>query len=820
MIDFEQLGAFYLGRRVDPASGAITEEPILYDAKDLTTHALCVGMTGSGKTGLCVSLLEEAAIDGVPVLAIDPKGDLGNLLLTFPELRPADFEPWIDEGAALRAGRTRTEEASATADLWKKGLAKWGQSGERIRRLRESAEAVLYTPGSAAGRPLAMLGALDPPPAAVLDDADLFRERIGAAVGGLLALLGIDADPLASREYTLLAALVEHAWRAGESTGPGALVRALQQPPFERLGVLELDAFFPPADRFALAMRLNNLVASPSFRAWSEGAPLSMAELLWTPEGKPRIAIVSIAHLGEAERMFVVTALLNEVLAWMRTQSGSSSLRALVYMDEVFGYFPPSAEPPAKRPMLTLLKQARAFGVGVVLATQNPVDLDYKGLSNCGTWFLGRLQTERDKARVLDGLESAAGATEGFDRETVEKTLSGMAKRVFLLHNVHEDAPTLFHTRWALSYLAGPLSRAQIKLLGEPGAATTSGAESPRPATRAVAAAPRPAAGEATAADEAPSPTSSARPIFPPGVPEAFAMPGVGHDGGGLTYRAFLEAKIALHYVDRKREIDEWTQAGLVVPIAGAASMIWEDADVLAAAPPVAGSPDPGVAFEGEAVSVTEKKMDRWRKQAATHAYRALELNLFECKALGLSSRPGESEAAFRGRLAAARREARDRDIEKLRSQYAPKLARARDAIERAQHRVEVESEQVTAQKTSTAVSIGTTVLGALFGRKLGSASTVGRAATAARSASRIGKEKEDVRRALERAEAASEKLAALEREFEDATVAIRDRYEEAGEELEAVVLAPRKSDIAVEVCRVLWLPMDGDEVAAELRLA
>ncbi|MCA9086899.1 MAG: ATP-binding protein, partial [Planctomycetaceae bacterium] len=209
-------------------------------------------------------------------------------------------------------------------------------------------------------------------------------------------------------------------------------------PPFDRIGVIGLENFYPQADRFQLAMLLNNLLASPGFSSWMEGESLDIQKMLYSPDGKPRFTILSIAHLSEAERMFFVTIFLNEVVSWMRAQSGTSSLRAILYMDEVFGYFPPTANPPSKTPMLTLLKQARAFGLGVVLATQNPVDLDYKGLSNAGTWFIGRLQTERDKARVLDGLEGAsAAAGHAFDRRQMEVILSGLGSRVFLLNNVH-----------------------------------------------------------------------------------------------------------------------------------------------------------------------------------------------------------------------------------------------------------------------------------------------------------------------------------------------------------------------------------------------
>jgi hypothetical protein len=396
MTDYEKLGAFYLGKRYDIETGTTTEDLILYDSKDLTTHAMCVGMTGSGKTGLCISLLEEAAIDNIPTIAIDPKGDLGNLMLRFPKLRPADFEPWIDPGEASRKAMTIPEYAAVRANLWKKGLKSWQQDGQRIQKLCDTADVNIYTPGSEAGLPISILRSLTAPPQEILNDADALRERIGGTTSGLLALLGIDAPPLQSREHILIAAVIDRAWRANRSLDLPNLIREISDPPFEKLGVFDVESFYPSKNRFELAMSLNNLLASPDFAAWMTGEPLDIAELLHTPEGRPRISILAIAHLSDAERMFFVTILLNEVIAWMRTQPGTGSLRAILYMDEIFGFFPPTANPPSKTPMLTLLKQARAFGLGVVLATQNPVDLDYKGLANMGTWFVGRLQTERD----------------------------------------------------------------------------------------------------------------------------------------------------------------------------------------------------------------------------------------------------------------------------------------------------------------------------------------------------------------------------------------------------------------------------------------
>ena len=473
MTDYEKLGVFYLGKAFDMNSGKLGEELILYDSKDLTTHAVIIGMTGSGKTGLALGLLEEALIDNIPVIAIDPKGDLPNLLLTFPNLAAEEFLPWVDEQEALAAGLTRPRFAAKQAEVWRKGLADWGQGPERIARLRGAAELAVYTPGSRSGLPVNALGSFAPPPASVMEDRDLVRERVQSTTTSLLALAGIEADPISSREHILVANLFNAAWSEGKGLDLPSLVRAIQEPPFARVGVMDLDSFYPSKERFQLAMRFNNLLAAPGFEAWLEGEPMDIGRLLFTAEGRPRASIFTISHLGEAERMFFVSNLLNEILAWVRTQPGTSSLRAVLYMDEIFGFFPPVKNPPSKQPLLTLLKQARAYGLGVVLATQNPVDLDYKGLANTGTWFIGRLQTEGDKQRVMAGLEGAAGGG-SFDSGRMERILAGLGKRVFLMNNVHENTPVTFQTRWTLSYLRGPMTREHIKALTAAGAAAKS----------------------------------------------------------------------------------------------------------------------------------------------------------------------------------------------------------------------------------------------------------------------------------------------------------------------------------------------------------
>jgi len=775
---FEQLGAFYLGRVWDPASRRVSDDLLLYDSRHLTTHAVCVGMTGSGKTGLGLALLEEAALDGIPAIAIDPKGDLGNLLLTFPELRAEDFRPWIDPADATRAGVSVDEQAGKVAALWREGLADWGQDGARIARLCEAADFAIYTPGSTAGRGLQVLRSFAAPPPALLADGDALRDRIQSAVAGLLALAGISSDPVRGREHVLLATLLDRAWRAGRDMDLTTWIREVQAPPVERVGVLDIESFYPARERFELALALNNLVASPAFAAWSEGEPLDVGRLLRTQEGRPRISIVSIAHLGDAERAFFVTLLLNEIVAWTRTQSGTSSLRAILYMDEVMGYLPPTANPPTKLPLLTLLKQARAFGVGVVLATQNPVDLDYKALSNAGTWLLGRLQTERDKTRVLDGLEGAAStAGSGFDRERLDATLSALETRVFLLHDVHEAGPVLFQSRWALSYLRGPLTRAEIqRLTGRP-----------------EAVAPTPAAAAPVA------PAVPARPVLPPGIPETFLA------GPAGVLEPWLLGEARLHYADSKLDVDHWERVLLLAPLAGEGAETWEHSQGLDAPLDETGAPAEARFAALPSRAARPKSYETWARELAGHLARTRTLALYRAPGSRLASRPGESEGEFRGRLAHGAREAKDAELAQLEKRYAPKLAQIRERLRRAEERVGREQSQLGQQQVQTAISVGATVLGALFGRKALGTGTVGRATTAARGIGRAAREQQDVESARRELEERRSELAALERAFADETAALRVSLDPASLPVERVDLRPRRSGVEVVRVALAW---------------
>jgi hypothetical protein len=808
--DFEKLGFFYLGRRHDLASGRTLDEPVLYESRDLVTHGVCIGMTGSGKTGLCLGLIEEAAIDGIPVIAIDPKGDIGNLLLTFPGLSAGEFRPWVNQDDARRAGVTVEAFAAQQAETWTNGLTAWGQDAARIERLRKAAEFTIFTPGSRSGRPVSILSSLAAPAEADRRDAELLTERAAGTATGILVLAGVEAPPR-SREHTLLASLLTHAWQDGVDVDLASLIRSVQAPPFEKIGVVDVESFYSKKDRFELAMRLNGMLAAPGFETWLEGEPLDPQALLYTATGQPRVSIFSIAHLGDAERMFFVSLLMNQMVSWMRRQSGTASLRAIFYMDEILGYFPPVASPPSKAPLLTMLKQGRAFGLGVLLATQNPVDLDYKALGNIGTWFLGRLQTERDKARLLDGLEGLAG---GLDRAELDRVLSALKKRIFLMHNVHASAPVVFETRWTLSYLRGPLSREDIKAL-TPGT----------PASTALAAPAAPAAPAATTrASDRPQPTvaprsdppergslSSDRPVVPPGVQEFFLPPAAGTPGGPAHYRPAIIGAARVNFSDKALRIGTSADLLYVAPVSDdAIELDWADATRADVKPadlrrePAAGAtfaPLPAVAAQARKYAAWEKSFARWLTQNE-------RVELLRETTLGLTSNAGESERDFRVRLQHEMRSARDEAVEAIRKKYASKQAVLRERLRRTETAVQKEEQQVADQKLQTAVSFGATVLGSLFGRKAITTGTLGRATTAARGVGRMMKESSDVKRAAESVESVKAAVAALEQEIAEDVAAAGARFEEP--RLETIAVAPKRGQVEVQFVALGWVPDRG----------
>jgi hypothetical protein len=824
MQDFEKLGVFYLGREYDLGAKKLQDDLLLYDSRDLVTHGVVVGMTGSGKTGLCIDLIEEAAIDGIPSILIDPKGDLTNLMLTFPSLSAGDFLPWINPDDANRKGVSPEDYAGQQAGLWQKGLADWGESGERIQRLRDSAEFIIYTPGSSAGVPVSILKSFAAPPPEIMEDGELLQERITNTVTSLLGLLNINADPLQSREHILLSTIVGQMWRQGQDLDLAALIAQIQNPPVTRIGVLDVESFYPTKDRFSLVMAMNNLFASPGFSAWLEGVPLDIGQILHTTQGKPRVAIFSVAHLADAERMFFVSMLLNQILSWMRTQPGTTSLRALVYMDEIFGYFPPVSNPPSKQPLLTLLKQARAYGVGILLATQNPVDLDYKGLSNAGTWFIGRLQTERDKARVMDGLEGAAASVNGtFDRQKMEQLLAGLGSRVFLMNNTHEDAPVVFQSRWSLSYLRGPLTRSQIKQLMDPIKAVQKITVSPAASVTTARAAPAgssarvPQAPAVMPADEAaaPAPTGSGsgpQPSVPPEITQYFVP--VRGNAGGVVYQPMVVGSARVRFVDPKTRVDEARDVVAMTPILDQAiSVDWETAQEAGfSLNDLDKTPARGIQF-GDLPGSGAKARNYvgWSRDFVTWVYGSQKLDLMRSPGTGQVSNPNESERDFRVRLQQDAREKRDQLALTFRQKYATKIAALQEKVRRAQQSIDREAAQANQAKVQTAISFGATLLGAFMGRKAASLTTASKATTAMRGVGRSIQQSGDVTRAKDTLETYKQQLDDLNAQFAAETEAQTSKIDPATEVFDTVTLRPKKTDISVELVTLIWVPYRSD---------
>lgn len=817
--NYEILGKFYLGKPYDLTNGKLEDQFLLYDSKDLTTHALCVGMTGSGKTGLCISLLEEAAIDRIPAICIDPKGDLGNLLLTFPNLEASDFEKWIDPGEAQRKDKSINILAKDTAELWRNGLADWNQTPDRIQKFRDSVDITIYTPGSKTGVPLTVLKGFAAPPPELQNDDDAFRALVSSSASGLLVLLGIESDPLTSREHILLSNILDKAWRDGKSLDMPELIRQIQSPPIERVGVLDLESFLPAAQRAKIAMSLNNLLASPAFAGWLEGESLDIQRLLYTADGKPRLSILSISHLSDTERMFFVTMLLNELISWMRTQPGTSSLRALLYMDEVFGYFPPIAQPPSKLPMLTLLKQARAFGLGVCLATQNPVDLDYKGLGNIGTWFLGRLQTSRDKERVLDGLEGASlQQGSAFDRKEMDRMLSSMGNRVFLMNNVHDDGPTIFQTRWALSYLRGPLSRSQIQELMADKRKNISASPSP------IASSDNHSNRNANNPSMQTGDIGGKRPIVPAGISEWFAsMTEAPKTGTALLYRPYLMAEVSMHFVRATSQVDYWRDKTLT--IAGSTSedcQSWENAEDLKLTDlELTDQPEDGLNYAILANELSSPKFyQTMEKSLSDYLFRNQQIKIFTSKALKRSSRPEQSEDEARIELSQVSREIRDERIDSMKSKYATKLESIQKRIHTAEQRLEKEKEQSSRQRLDSVLNIGGSILGALLGNKRNAKSTISAASKVAKGWSKTSSESSDVERATESLEKLLEEFRNVEQECEADMARIADEFSAENMRLEEVDIPLRKSDTRVKQFGLLWIPFQVDDRGIEKRLA
>ncbi len=788
MEEIEGLGTFYLGKPYDLAAKAKGDGYVLYDSTDLTTHGVCVGMTGSGKTGLCIGLIEEAALDGIPSIVIDPKGDLGNLALRFPNLLPSDFRPWVNEEDAAKAGVSVDDYAKQQSELWAKGIGDWGQDGARIQRLCDAADVRIYTPGSDAGLQVSVLGSFAPPPD--MSDGEAVRDGVSSIATGLCGLMGIEADPISSREHILISNIIANAWSGGQALDITALIGLIQTPPFTKVGALDLDQFYPEKDRGKLAVQLNNLLAAPGFDLWLQGQPLDIGHFLRSDAGKPQVTIFSIAHLGDTERMFFVTLLLNAVLGWMRGQSGTSSLRALLYMDEIFGYFPPNGEPSSKKPLLTLLKQARAFGLGVLLATQNPVDLDYKGLSNCGTWMIGRLQTDQDKQRLLDGLEGAASGS-GFQRGDIEKILSGLGARVFLLNNVHKSQPAVFQTRWTLSYLRGPITGTQIKTL-------MAGVKAALPTpVRVASPAPVTVAGS----------VATSAPTAPKGVTATYLpLRGSAPAGASLVYVPMLLGSGKVRLLDTKSGIDQTTENTRLAAFAdGPIPIDWNaGSDVSVPVGDMESEPRAGAAFHDlPAPARDPKAITGFSRDYTDWLYQTQELSLLHSAARKAFSTPGESEAEFRARIAQDALAGHDHKTEALRQKYDTKVAAIQEKIRKAGQAVDREKDQSKQAGLNAVLNIGTSILGGLFGGRSSSTTSIKRAAS---GASRALGQHSDVGRAEDTVHAYQQQLADLEAQFQ-ADLAAATGSDGSQEPLETVVVRPKKTDIDVTLVALAFAP-------------
>jgi DNA helicase HerA-like ATPase len=811
----EKLASFYLGQEYDLAKGQVLDRIIHYDARDLTTHAVCVGMTGSGKSGLGVILLEEAALDGIPSLVIDPKGDMTNLLLTFPELRAEDFRPWINPDDARRKDMDLDTYAAQMADLWRNGLAGTGQGAERIHRLKEAADFAIFTPGSSAGRQVSILQTFEAPDLSWETESEVIRDKIESVVSALLGLVGVEADPVRSREHILLSNIFERAWRQGEDLDLASLIVRIQKPPFTQLGVFPVDTFFPEKDRMALAMLLNGLMASPAFADWIQGRPLDIAGLLWDSSGKPQVSILYIAHLSEAEKQFFVTLLLEQVVSWMRSQSGTTSLRALVYMDEMFGYLPPHpSNPPTKKPLLTLLKQARAFGLGMILATQNPVDLDYKALSNAGTWFIGRMQADRDKQRLLDGLEGVQVGENGPSRSDLDRMISAVQSRVFILHNVHEDRPVVFNTRWAMSYLRGPLTRPQVQQL-------MAGQAPPVEPTAAAQAVPGPKPVRAPESAELHGrvlpqlPSSVSQVFLPVRIPSRSAVKKLSGDlrepvraqdiqEPSLVYEPALLGMAQVRFAHTKSRQTHAEDVAYLLRLDGEEMMVdWVKGKVQLEADILEREPEPGAFFAklpralGDSTRHTTLK-----KEFDDHLYYNSSITLWYNPHLDLYSEPGESATSFERRCRKAAETAHDAEAKKLAAKYKRELDRLEEKRRREEQELEQDKVEHDARKQEELLSGVETVFGLFAGRR---SST--RLSAASRKRRMTQQARADIKESEQVIEDLKKEIDALEEEARREVEELAEKWGELIQEVEEVEVRPRRTDVRISLFALAWIP-------------
>jgi len=767
---YEKAGLFYLGKDVDRESFEPTEVLTLLKSKNFTTHAAIIGMTGSGKTGLGIGIIEEAAIDNIPSIVIDPKGDMGNLCLTDPSFAPESFIPWVEDEAKAK-GEDVAQYAAKIASFWREGIESSDQSVERVGRFH-SVSKTIYTPGSQTGIPINLMSSLEVPDTKILKSSDNLTSYLKSSVMGLLSLIGIDADPLDSKEYILLSQIIYQSWMDGRSLTIEELVGRTVNPPFKKIGVLPLDSFYPSKERFKLASKFNAVIASPSFASWLSGDALDIQSLLYDENGKAKISIFSISHLNDDERMFFVTLLLNKYTAWMRLQSGSTRLKTLLYMDEIHGFFPPTKNPPSKEPMITLLKQARAFGVGIVLSTQNPVDLDYKGLSNIGTWCIGRLQTTQDIDRVIDGLGGKIDSA--FGKKEIANLLANLKKRTFFLKSAHLEDIRLFGTRWVMSYLKGPLKRDDISALMQ----DQRGAEDTSPVA-------------IRSQDEDGYKRVN---TLQNSIDQYYEI-----DMTGVhRYHPYLAANIEIYYHDQRRGIEMTKNSSIFLDLDGVRSIDWEDASVeemdftrLSEDEPK----DAKYASIPESVS-SDSDLKLASRELKDHLYQSNGLELYRCKPLRIESKPDESMVDFKIEAENKLNDMKEQALEKLTEMYGRKEQRLKDQMIRAKEKVEKEK----GDQMSSMLNVGVSILGALFGR-----TTSTKIGTAVSRGSRAFKERGDVTRAESKILELEEKMEDLGVELDNKIDDITTKYGIENYTIETFSIKPKKRDIEISDIAILW---------------
>ena len=779
--DYEKLKLFYIGK--EKIDGQIT--PLVYQNKDLLTHAAIIGMTGSGKTGLGVTLLEEAAIDAIPSIIIDPKGDMTNLLLNFPELNPSDFEPWLDDSEVSNSGGTKEELAIKVSNSYKEGIQRDFQDLSRVKKLKDSADFTIYTPGSSAGVQVSILSSFKAPTIEILEDMELFSNIINSTVHSILSLIDNKSDET-SKESILLASIFTSYFKEQRDLTLEELITLIVTPPFSKIGVFDLETFFPQSDRLKFALKINTIIASPSFSSWLEGESLDISKMLYSQSGKAKVNIFSIAHLNDSQRMFFVTILLNQILAWMRRQEGTTSLKALLYMDEIFGYFPPQANPPSKQPMLTLLKQARSFGIGVILSTQNPVDIDYKGLSNIGTWFIGRLQTKQDIEKVIDGLSSAS--EKGLNKQELSLALGTLAKRNFIMKNINEEHIKTFETRWALSYLKGPLSKDAIKKLME-----NKKNNSPKNLEEKKSEVNEPFIDVSK---------GKSKPVIVSSIKEKYSY---SSQNNAYYMQGYLLFSCSVHYLYTLKNVDLKENINFKIYLDEKATEINfdEKEDVLIYSFDEKEKTN-SFYYELPSFIQNEKELKLLERDFADYVYRNFKLTLYKNDTLKISSKQYESLDDFKIRIQDRLNEQIDEKIENLKQKFEKENTLLEQKISKLFEKLKKEEQDSISATTNSIISIGTSILGAFFGKSSKTA-IVSKVATSSRGVSKALKERSDIKTVQGEIDALQSLQDGLEEKLKIEIEKINDEFNISKYTIEEFFIKPKRTDIYDIKIELLW---------------